>query len=92
MKTLRKIVRFLDRAEDLMIFLLCIALLLAGSYALYDSYLVYEKANDTSLLKYKPGYGAETEEDKEIKGNMVAWVTLEDTTVDYPVMQGETNT
>lgn len=92
MKALRKIVRFLDRAEDFAIFLLCITLFIAGAYALYDSYLVYEEANDTSLLKYKPGYEADTEEDKEIKGNMVAWLTLEDTTVDYPVMQGETNT
>lgn len=92
METLRKVVRCLDRCEDIAIFLVCITLFFAGAYALYDSYLVYQEANDTSLLKYKPGYGENVEADKEIQGNMAAWLTLDDTTVDYPVMQGETNT
>jgi len=74
-----------------MIFLFCITLFLIGLYALYDSYLVYQNANDTSLLKYKPGYEGE-EPEKPLKGNVVAWLTVDDTTIDYPVMQGETNT
>lgn len=55
-----------------------------------DSYLVYQHANDDSLLKFKPGYEGEMP-DQPIEGNMVAWLTVEDTSIDYPVMQGETN-
>lgn len=81
---------FFSWAEDAAVILFCIVLLLMGLYALYDSYLVYQQANDTSLLKYRPDYGGEAPE-KPIKGNMVAWLTLKDSDVDYPVMQGATN-
>lgn len=92
MRILRKIIRYLDQAEDIAVFLICILFFLVGLYGLYDSYLIYQKANDTSLLKYKHIYGDGEEEDKRIQGNMVAWLTLYDTDIDYPVMQGEDNT
>ena len=91
MGRLRKCIRLLDRLEDLAVLIGCLFLFLIGLYGLYDSYLVYQDANDTSLLKNKPGYGSE-EAEKEIQGNMVAWLTLDDTKIDYPVMQGEDNT
>ena len=90
MKKLKKFIRFLDRLTDKMMFLLFLLFFLIGVYALYDSYMVYMAANDDSLLKFKPGYEKE-EPEKEIKGNMVAWLTLDDTSIDYPVMQGDDN-
>ena len=90
MKILRRIVRFLDRLTDAGLLVFFLLLFAMGSYALYDSALVYMDANDTSLLKYKPGYEKE-EPEKEIKGNMTAWITLDDTDIDYPVMQGDDN-
>lgn len=86
----KKVIRILDKCEDGILFLLCMFLFLIGLYALIDSYLVYQHANDDSLLKFKPGYEGE-EPNREIQGNMVAWLTIEDTKIDYPVMQGETN-
>lgn len=88
MKKLKKIIRFFDRVEDTILFLFCVLLFLIGLYALIDSYLVYQHANDDSLLKYKYNY---EEAEKEIKGHMVAWLTVDDTNIDYPVMQGENN-
>lgn len=85
-----KWIRLLSTIEDLLVFLFCLLFFLAGVYGLYDSYLIYRQANDSSILKYKPGYEAELPE-KEIQGNMVAWLTLEGTGIDYPVMQGENN-
>lgn len=70
--------------------ILFLLLFLIGLYALVDSYLVYQHANDTSILKYKPGYEGEAPE-RPIVGNMVAWLTIDDTNIDYPVMQGDTN-
>lgn len=92
MRLLDKAVRYLDRAEDLAVFLLCMALFLAGAYGLYDSFLVYRGADNGSILKYKPGSKDARDAGKEIQGNMVAWLTLDATGIDYPVMQGGTNT
>lgn len=91
MGRLRKLIRFLDQLEDLIVLIGCLFLFLIGLYGLYDSYLVYQDANDTSLLKNKPGYESEGAE-KTIQGNMAACLTLDDTKIDYPVMQGEDNT
>lgn len=91
LKIVRRIVRWLDSLIDNSILIGCLFLFLIGFYALYDSYMVYQNANDSSILKYKPGYGSEEDVDKEILDDMVAWLTLDDTNVDYPVMQGETN-
>lgn len=82
----------LDSLEDAVMFILFLLCFLVGLYSLYDSYLVYQKANDTSVLKFKPGYETEQEDEREIKGNMVAWVEVKGTTIDYPVMQGASNT
>lgn len=90
MRQLKRTIRILDWYEDKLIYLFCIFLFLIGLYALIDTYIVYQRANDTSLLKYKPGYEGEAPE-KEIQGNMVAWLTVDDTNIDYPVMQGKDN-
>lgn len=87
----KKIIRLIDGLIDKSILLVCIVLFLLGSYGLYDSYMVYQQATDNSILKYKPGYEADDETDKKITGNMVAWLTIDDTNIDYPVMQGEDN-
>lgn len=87
---MKGIIKFLDKMEDIFLLLIHISLFLIGIYALFDSYMVYKDANDTSLLKYKPGVQQETAE-KEIQGNMVGWITMDDTKIDYPVMQGEDN-
>ena len=87
---MKKVVHLLDRLEDMVGLLVCLVLFLIGLYATVDSWLVYHHANDDSLLRFKPGYEREAA-DQPIQGNMVAWLTVDDTMIDYPVMQGETN-
>lgn len=89
-KVLRKTIRMLDKCEDIFLLILCLLVFLIGLYALADSYLVYQHANDSSILKFKPGYEGE-EPERPIVGNMAAWLTIDDTNIDYPVMQGESN-
>ena len=89
-RILKKVVHLLDRLEDMVGLLVCLVLFLIGLYATVDSWLVYHHANDDSLLRFKPGYEREAA-DQLIQGNMVAWLTVDDTMIDYPVMQGETN-
>ncbi|MDO4616159.1 MAG: class B sortase [Lachnospiraceae bacterium] len=83
-------VHILNKAEDLAVFLLCLCLFFVGTYGLYDSFLIVHQANDDSILKYKPGSEDDIPEQK-ISGNMTAWLTLEGTEIDDPVMQGEDN-
>lgn len=91
-KTLRKTIRFLDWMTDKFVYILCLCVFLMGMYGLWDSYLIYQKSSNNDILKYKPGYERDNEiESKPITGNMVAWLTIDDTNIDYPVMQGETN-
>lgn len=68
-----------------------ILVLLIVLYGLYDSWYVFKNASDTDILKYKPVPGKEAPQDYPITDEMVAWITLTDTGIDYPVMQGEDN-
>ena len=66
-----------------LLFLICL-------YAMIDAYNVYAGANDSGILKYKPESG-NTEKLRELSDDAVAWLTVDDTRIDYPVMQGKTN-
>lgn len=90
MKDWKHFLKLLDRGEDILVLLFFLCFFSIGIYGLYDSLLVYKLANDDSILKYKPGYEGAISE-KELQGRMVAWLTLDGTGIDYPVMQGDTN-
>lgn len=77
--------------EKLMLALFVMALLIV-MYAAYDTWYVFEHADDRSFLKYKPdGTNAAVIEDSPISSDMVGWITVDGTPIDYPVMQGEDN-
>ena len=88
---IRKLVRFLDRWTDRGLILIFLLLFFLGGYALYDSYRVYMDAADPTVSKFKPGAEAKEEPDKEIQGFMAGWITMFDSNIDYPVMQGADN-
>ena len=87
---LRKAVIALDRAVDTALLVLFILLFLIGGYTMYDTWLVYEHAQDTSILAYKPQSGM-AEEVVPISEDAVAWLTIDDTSIDDPVVQGIDN-
>ncbi len=75
--------------------------LIAGSYATYalwDNNTVYAAAENiqTEMLKIKPVVntgesGASFEELLAINPDVRGWITLDNTNIDYPILQGETN-
>ena len=76
--------------------LLAAVMILYSGYVLYDSFSTEYQAYSSSwdLLKYKPDAvsaqpsgGAKTLE--EINEDYRAWLTIHETTIDYPVVQGE---
>ncbi len=86
----RKTVIFLNKSFDRIIAVISLIFFLICLYAVIDSYMVYSGANDPDILRFKPdlshpGALAELSEDA------VAWLTVDGTGIDYPVMQGKTN-
>ncbi len=67
--------------------------MLIGVWQIYDNYYLFHHTLDHSVLKYKPDptHTAAEAEESPITDEMVAWLTLDGTHIDYPVMQGKDN-
>jgi sortase B len=88
-----------NRILDGALCIILIVMLLYGGFGLWDTWNIYHNAGiDSELLKYKP---VDTREDtpnptledlQKINKDVCAWLTVDDTNIDYPVVQGETNT
>lgn len=78
-----------DHIVDFLISVVFIVLFLIGAYRMYDSYLIIDKASNRQLLAIKPE--SEVYVPVEIAEDSIAWLTLFDTAIDYPVMQGKDN-
>ncbi len=87
---LRKIIIAIHKTIDWTAAIVSLLMFLICLYAMIDAYNVYEGANDKSLLKVKPKAG-NTQMLRELSDDAVAWLTVDDTRIDYPVMQGKTN-
>lgn len=86
----RKTVIFFDKLFDRIVLLASLLFFLICIYAMYDAAMVYYNANDNSVLKYKPTL-KNTEVLREISEDAIAWITVDGTRIDYPVMQGKDN-
>ena len=88
-----KIVRAIDRATDIAIeLILCVALLF-GVYSLWDSRQVYRAADASNYTAYRPTSDdpLSFEELRRINPEVFAWLTVNDTPIDYPVAQSDNN-
>ena len=78
--------------EKTMLGIFIIALLVV-IYAMYDTWYVFDQASNKSLLAFKPNQvNAAENDDSPIASDMVGWITVNDTNIDYPIMQGVDNT
>ncbi len=95
---------FLNIANSVVTFILVLALAFAGLYAgysLWDNYRVYSEAEHVQrdLLRYKPDTEAQDPEKirqafvemRKINPDICAWLTVDNTKIDYPVLYGENN-
>ena len=84
-----------NRLEDVLnlaLRIVGILLILGGGYAVYDNWMIYYEVRDDSVLNFRPGYESTTPDDgRRLTEDFVAWLTLDGTEIDYPVMQGEDN-
>ncbi len=96
----RTVLRAANSLFNLVVILLLLA---AGSYsafALWDNQRIYAAAGDVQadMMKLKPEVitteedsGANFSELLAVNPDVCGWITLDNTNVDYPVLQGETN-
>ncbi|NCC42644.1 MAG: class B sortase [Clostridia bacterium] len=71
--------------------LFMILVLFFSAYALYDAWRLLHGASSERLLPYKPGNELGLEELMKINPDVCAWITVDDTNIDYPVVQGKDN-
>ena len=88
---LRKAIRMANSVVNKIVAVLCLLLFLICLYATIDAMNVYLNATDSSILKYKPALGQAAETLREISDEAVAWLTINGTSIDYPIMQGTNN-
>ncbi len=77
--------------DDLMILALFLILLVV-IYSAYDTGYIFKQAADDSYTRFRPDrVSAAGLEESPIRDGMVGWLVIDDTSIDYPVMQGEDN-
>ena len=64
--------------------------MLIGLYFIYDTvYVFYNASNGRQLFGFLRQVN---QQNKEYTKDYIAWLTVDDTPIDYPIMQGITNT
>ena len=88
-----RIIRAMDALINFVVSLLCVVVLLVSCYTLWDTYSLHQQTHDDSLLVYKPDTTTSNDDPSGTLTleNQAAWLCIEDTYIDYPVMQGATN-
>lgn len=85
--------RIIDDTVNFAVLVVLLLLLLFGCYSIWDSEQVYASASTTKYELYKPGDGNSLplEELIAINPDVVGWLTVYGTGIDYPLVQGEDN-
>lgn len=92
-----RIIRILDSILTRLVFLAMVCIGIYAGYALWDNHQVYQAAEDvqSDMLRLKPDASEENgpsfEELIRLNPDVCAWITMDHTNIDYPVLQGETN-
>lgn len=88
-KTKRKrVYRFFDNAIDMIVVIVLLALTFCGAYAIWDNYALADTASAVQWQPYKPKVPDDTagfSELRTINDEVVGWIELYGTKVDYPV-------
>jgi sortase B len=91
--------RIADRVLTGVMSLMVVLAILCSGYSVWDSWMLYRGAGvDSELLKYKPDVTSDEDaanptlaDLQKINPDVCAWLTVDDTNIDYPVVQGESN-
>lgn len=88
------LVRTVDSIVNLAVLFAVIVLFAYGCYGLWDTNHIYENAGSVKYEAYKPtdkDGALSFEELREKNGDVLGWLTVYGTEIDYPLLQGEDN-
>lgn len=90
-----RVIRLTSRLVDYALLIFFLLLFLIGAYTMYDTLLIYGAA-DADLSAFRPMPDADGEDAfhwdmNALSEDVVAWLTVDDTNIDYPVLQGIDN-
>ena len=88
-----KKIRFVSRFIDYIILIFSLLALAIGIYAFWDTHMVMEVADSKSYALYKPNSDDNlTFADlKDINEDVIGWIDVYGTKIDYPIVQGKDN-
>jgi len=94
LETADRLIRGLDRLLNLALILVLLVILFYAGYALWDSYMVLNKAGvSNEVMHYKPDVSNPSlSELQGINTDVCAWLTMDGTNIDYPVLRADDNT
>ena len=94
---LKKIIKITLYVTEFILKYICLAILvfvfLFGLYVETDKYNIISQADSSKYKSYKP-VSDDTlsfEQMKALNNDIIGWLTIDDTTIDYPIVQGKTN-
>ena len=97
MEVLGKISKKINNILDFFVGILIILIILFSSYSLYTSYNLYKGSYISDELKsLKPSIDPDTgiltfDEIRKINSDVVGWISVDNTNIDHPVVQGKNN-
>lgn len=96
LRTAGALARWADRLLTALLTVVLVLVFLYASFALWDTWRIYDAAGvDETLLRYKPQTEGEDSagfaELRALNPDVCAWLTVDDTNIDYPVLQAEDN-
>ncbi|VTT17159.1 class B sortase [Streptococcus dysgalactiae] len=87
-----KIVKGINVIIDTLILIFCLLVLGLASFGLWDSYHLYQQADASNFKKFKTAQQQpKFEELLALNEDVIGWLTIPGTHIDYPLVQGETN-
>ena len=96
MHTATKLARAGDRLVSMVAAALIVLMLLFGGYSLWDTAMVFNGAFlDSDLLQFKPAVSGDPDSNptlaelQAINPDVLGWLTVDDTRIDYPVVIGD---
>ena len=91
---MKAIIKGIDTIIGILVLTVILLALAFAGYALWDSEQVHNQADKSLYTAYKPtaeNEGKTFNELRQINDEVIAWLTIYDTNIDYPVTQGVNN-
>lgn len=88
----RKLIAIVDKIINTLILITLVPILLYGFYGIWDSQQILSSANSENYATYRPTDNPLSfRELRKINSDVFGWITIFDTHIDYPLLQGYDN-